>query len=317
MNEYEYKGIVDQMNYEIFLAEEAMRISLRNLDRKAKLVTEAADIEMLNEAVVDVIKTYIKKVAQSIQKAWNNFKAKIDYKLIHFVIDNNKKYLESDFKMKLPDEFMYPEINEWTNINENCTIGDNMLNAGNYAQMSEYLESPEAFLKQYYQAFVEVENGEQLKLSEVFEKRCFSKADQNQVVDKVLISQYVEFLNDYNTQVQGIQADIDSINNINANIDQFLRQVVNASTVYIGDIIMEAEENTNKFRSADPNDQNNGGNNSKDRKNITTYYKAMTQILTAKMRTCNKVKSNALRIVTNFVRLQGGIVKIPKPGEKK
>ena len=38
----------------------------------------------------------------------------------------------------------------------------------------------------------------------------------------------------------------------------------------------------------------------------------MTQILTAKMRTCIKVKSNALRIVTNFVRLQGGITKLPQ-----
>lgn len=311
----EIKIIQDQLYYDIFLAEETMRMSLRQLDEKAKCVTEASEIIVLNESVAEVIRTYIKKVAASIQKAWNTFKAKIDYKIIRFVIDNNKKYLESDFKMKLPDDYEYPEINVWKDINQNCSVGDNLLTSSNYAQMSEYLESTEKFLQQYYPNFVEQENGEQMRMIDVFMKRCFTKATNQQVVERRLISEFVSFLDDYQNQIEMIQEDIDAINNVSQNIDQLLRQVTGEATEYIGNIILEAED-TNKFRNADPNAEEKTKSNNKDRQNIVTYYKAMTQLLTAKMRTCNKVKSNALRIVTNFVRLQGGLVKIPEKNKE-
>lgn len=314
----ELKYIIDQMNYEIFLAEDAMNISMRQLAHKAKYVTEAADMVILNESVIEVIKKYIKKVADAIQKAWNTFKTKIDYKVIHFIIDNNKKYLESDFKMKLPTDFEYPELNEWNKINEEVTVGDNILNAGSYGQMSEYLESVDKFFAQYYNNYVEQENGQPLKFTEVFTRRCFSKADDNHVMDKAVIGQYKDFLLGYKDQVELIQSDIDAINEVSQNIDSLLRQIgVTESTTFIGDILLEADDDQNKFRNADPNAEDKKQNNSKDRQNIVTYYKAMTQILTAKMRTCNKVKSNALRVVTNFVRLQGGLVKLPDNLKKK
>lgn len=300
----EMDGIEAQMKYEMYLAEETMRMELRRLDNQRTMVTEAADIQILNEAVLEVIKKYLKNVTASMQKAWDNFKNKIDDTVTQFVIgERNKKYLESDFKMKLPDDYQYPEINVWTDINQNCNIGDNLLTTSNYKQMSEYLDSPDNFLKQYYPNFVEQENGTQMRMIDVFEKRCFSRASEQMVVERNLISEYTNFLRDYRSQVEGIQADIDAINQVNNNIDQMLQQLGITEA-----FVLEADEN-NKFRSADPNDQNKG-NNSKDRQIIVNYYKAMTQILTAKMRTCNKVKANALRIVINFVRLQGGVTNI-------
>lgn len=332
MNEYDYKGIIDQMNYEIFLAEETMKISLKQLDNKARLVTESTELIALNESVADTLLKYLRSVTTSMQKAWNNFKSKIDYVAIQKAIKGEEKYLESDFKMKLPDEFMYPELNVWNSINENCTLGDNLLSVSNYAQMSQYLESPEAFLKQYYAEYVEQENGKQLKFADVFEKRCFTKASDQQVVDKQLIAVYVDFLNNYKDQIGQIQTDIDAINQVNTNMDDLIKQIAGANNVSAptnnrpepqqqattasaimkgSSYILEADdqpkpENTNKFRNADPNAPDPTKNNSKDRQNIVNYYKAMTSILTAKMRTCNKVKNNSLRIVMNFVRLQGG-----------
>ena len=320
-------GIERQLQYEIFLAEESMRMSLKRLSDQAKYVTEAADMIILNESVVEVIKKYLKTVTASIQKAWNSFKKKIDMKIIHLVIDNNEKLLTSDFKMKLPDDYEYPEINVWNDINQNCTIENNILTTANYKQMTQYLETPEDFLKQFYPNFIEQDNGKQMRLVDVFEKRCFTRASDQSVVDANLINEYKEFLLDYENQINGIQADIDSINKVNQNIDQMLRELgLSESTVFIGNLLLEAggnqqqqntnptnnNENNNKFRNADPNAANQTGNNTKDRQYIVNYYKAMTQILTAKMRTCNKVKSNALRIVTNFVRLQGGITKLPQ-----
>lgn len=332
----EFRGIYDQYIYEEFLAEQILKRELRNLDNKAKVITEATELEVLNEAFIDTIQKYLRSVTASMQKAWNNFKSKIDYVAIKKAIEGEEKYLTSDFKMKLPDDFMYPELNEWNNINENCTLGSNLLNTSNYAQISQYLESPESFLKQYYAEFVEQENGKQMRLVDVFEKRCFSKASNQQVVGKELIEQYVDFLNSYKNQIEMIQADIDAINQVNSNMDELIKQIggannvsaptnnrpqaTNASTIMRGsNYIFEADdqpkpENTNRFRNADPNAPDPTKNNSKDRQNIVNYYKAMTSILTAKMRTCNKVKSNSLRIVMNFVRLQGGY-KIAKKAE--
>jgi hypothetical protein len=240
--------------------------------------------------------------------------------------------------MKLPDDFMYPIIDEWNKINEGCRVGSNILGNSNYAQMSEYLESPDKFYKQYYNEYVEEENGNMLSFSESFEKKCFKKAIRNQTMQLNDINSYKKFLNAYKDQVNMIQEDIESINNVSQNVNGLLNSL-SESGVFIGTIILEQEndqpqqtqstitvsananpkENTKVFRSADPNNDKSAQKEKrgKDRKNITTYYKAMTQLLSAKMRTCNKVKSNALKIVTNFVRLQGGIVKIPKPEEKK
>lgn len=328
----EFKGIYDQYIYEEFLAEQTLKQQLRSIEKRSKMVTESTELIALNEGVAEALQKYLKTVTTSMQKAWNNFKGKIDYTAIQKAIKGEEKYLESDFKMKLPDEFMYPELNEWNSINENCTLGENLLSASNYAQMSQYLESPEAFLKQYYAEYVEQENGKQLKFAEVFEKRCFSKASDQQVVDKQLIAQYVAFLDGYKDQIGQIQADIDAINQVNANMDDLIKQIAGANNVSAptnnrpepqqqattasaiikgSSYILEADdqpkpENTNKFRNADPNAPDPTKNNSKDRQNIVNYYKAMTSILTAKMITCNKVKNNSLRIVMNFVRLQGG-----------
>lgn len=327
IEEYEYKAIIDQMNYEIFLAEESMKLTLRGLERKSKIITETSDMNILNEAAGDAIMDFIRKVTQSIQNAWNKFKAKMDYKVIQMILDHNKELLAKDAPMKLPDDFMYPDVKEWIEINNKCKVGSNILDSSSYAQMSEHLESPDKFYKQYYNEYVEEENGKVLSFSEVFEKRCFKKAVPNQIMKKMDIDPYVDFLNKYNEQVNLIQTDIESINKVSQNVNGLLNSL-SESGVFIGSIILEGEndqpqqtqstittsatsdpkENTKTFRSADPNNNKAAQKEKrgKDRKIITTYYKAMTQLLSAKMRTCNKVKSSALKIVTNYVKLQGG-----------
>lgn len=326
----EQREIYDQLLYEQFLAEQVLKSGMGRLEKQ--VLSESTNVEVLNEAFADMIQKYLRTVTDSMQKAWNNFKNKIDYVAIEKAIKGEEKYLESDFKMKLPTDYLYPELNEWNSINENCTIGDNLLSTANYAQMSEYLESPEKFLDQYYKEYVEQDNGKQMKFADVFEKRCFSKASEQQVVDKNLIAQYVDFLNSYKEQIEKIQSDIDAINQVNSNMDELIKQIGGANNVTAptnnrpepqqqataasaiikgSSYVLEADdqpkpENTNKFRNVDPNAPDPTKNSSKDRQNIVNYYKAMTSILTAKMRTCNKVKNNSLRIVMNFVRLQGG-----------
>ena len=319
----EDKYIIDQLNYELFLAEQSLKMSLKSYDNKARLVTEAVDIMVLNEGVADTIKKYLAQVTNAIQKAWNNFKTKIDGERIHLLLDKNGKYLSTDFKMKLPEEFEYPELNVWEDINNNCTVGDHLLNAGNYAQFKDYLETSDKFLAQYYPNWYE----EGKKIAEVFNEKCFSKADANHVVDNKLATDYSKFLLSYKDSINGIQEDIDAINKVNQNIETLVKQVVGESTVYIGNILLEVEndqqqQNTNtqdeknKFRDADHNAPKK--DSSTDRKNIVNYYKAMTSILSAKMRTCNKVKNNSIRILTNYIKLQGGQVGVlPNKNEKK
>lgn len=320
----EMKSVLDQLNYELFLAEQSLKMSLNSYDNKAMVVSEAADIIALNEGVADTIKKYLAQVTNAIQKAWNNFKTKIDGERIHLLLDKNGKYLSTDFKMKMPEEFEYPELNVWEDINNNCTVGDHLLDAGNYAQFKDYLETSDKFLAQYYPNWYE----EGKKISEVFNEKCFSKADANHVVDNKLATQYSEFLLSYKDSINGIQEDIDAINKVNQNMESMIKQLVGESTVYIGKVLLEAPEDNNqqqqnnpqddknKFRNADPNAPKK--DSSTDRKNIVNYYKAMTTILSAKMRTCNKVKNNSIRILTNYIKLQGGQVGvIPNKSEKK
>lgn len=323
------QSIIDQLNYEMFLAEQSMKMELKRIDTKAKTVTEATDIIILNEAVSDVIRKYIIKIAGAIQKAWNNFKAKIDNERIHALLDKNGKYLSTDMKMKLPVEFEIPNVDNFNELNAKIGLADHELNAGNYMQMKEYLGSTEAFYQQYYKDIYEQDKS----IMDVFEEKCFTKAKETDIVDNTLAMKYSTFLLDYNKNIKLIQDDIDAINKANQNIDNLLKQVVGESSVYIGNyfILTEVGPNDNnpgqtptppnpqdekdQFRNADPNAPKK--ESGQDRKNIVTYYKAMTQILSAKMRTCNKIKNNSIKILSNYIKLQGGQVGIIKNNPEK
>jgi hypothetical protein len=238
-----------------------------------------------------------------------------------------KKYIdgsEKAFNMKLPEGFEYPELNNWDTLNGDIKLSTNILDSNNYQQYKDDLETPDKFLQKYYPSMIE--NGK--KPIDIFNEKCFSKADTTHSVNNELAQRYLKFLNEYKESTNHIQEDIDAINEANKSIENMIKQITGESTRYIGNILMEApegqpqqnnapssptsvnqpteKENINKFRNADPNAPKK--ETGQDRKNIVNYYKAMTSILTAKMKTCNKIKRNSAKILTNYIKLQGGDV---------
>ena len=157
-------------------------------------------------------------------------------------------------------------------------------------------------------------------------EKIFKKVSTNEVMTSEIIKQYSDFLLQYGEQIDAIGKDLDIFNQSNENIEQRLNQITSEATEYIGDymlsLLFEADEQdkdeSNKFRSADPQDQKkkeDADNLKKARQHILVYYKASSKIFSAKMKTCNQVKKASEKLVKNFIKLQakGGEKKAEKP----
>lgn len=271
---------------------------------------------ILNEGVKDAIMNFLKKVTEAVSKAWTVFKERRVKNEIKELIQKAKGKLNEGFKMLMPKEFDLPELKIWQDMYETIVVKDFMTNYETWKQ-SNVLKSEEDFIKSQYPSLVE----EGKSIYDVMYSKVFKKVNSNEALDYELFKQYVEYLENFNVQVDTISKDIDALNASNKNIETKLNQIINASATYVGydilSILFEApgdntSNNTNsneesKFRSADPNDSKEKDNDDKmvqDRKNIIIYYKASTKIFSAKLKICNRTRLQSEKICKNYINLQ-------------
>ena len=311
---------------ELYSAESEMVQRLALIDNMA--LTEAESPQVLNEALKEVITQYIQKITLSITKAWAAFKGKqVDNKLMELINKNTDK-LNSGYQMLGPEGFVPPQIQVWNNLSEKVTIPEFTQANYNGWKDGKYLESSEAFNKQFFPDFVDGD----LAPKDVLNKKVFPEegkgGNTRYPINGDKIGEMVEFLKGYSKNVDTLGKSIDKFNASNKNIQTLLNSL-QESTTYMGySLLSEAPEdnnqqnNTNTQQSttvdknagnksvpADPNDPKNGdkkNNNTEDRKNIVTYYKACTAIFSAELRTCIKIETRAAKLVKDYINLQGG-----------
>ena len=308
--------------YEISKAEDNYYRSLARIYHEAELygpLLEASDYVVLNEGVKETIMKYLQSVTAAISKAWNAFKERRVKEELVELINKNRDKLNSDFKMFMPKEFEVPNIDTWDRLFNQIEIKDYGMNYQSWVQ-NKTLEDADTFIKNQYPELVDGDKS----IDQVLHEKIFKVTQRDEVMHKGLVTKYSDFLLRYGDQYNKISKDIDSLNASNKNIEEMLAKITNEATCFLGDkiftMLYEADNNQPqpspqeqkekeeaKFRSADPNDQNSDESKNKlaqDRKYIVTYYKASTKVFSAKLKTCNAIRSASEKIVNNFIKLQ-------------
>lgn len=333
-----------KFNYESFLAEQHLLNELAALNATSKTLTESAQIEALNEDVKDAIMTYLNKIIQSVQKVWTNFKNTADTKTIALVVnDNNMKYLNnSSHSMYESEGFELPNYNEWDKLYK---LQMQKIATGSYPQMSQYLDTPENFIKQYYHDYYD----EKKDFKTVVNEKLFTIVNSTTKISvNNGIQDAVNFLKEYGNTVDAISKDIDVLNQSKNSIEDIVGKLTsNTESVMNLEDTMDiyfseadsADNNSNDNASSNDNNQqsnqpnntnsNNDSNNdkpdtskpqsadpnqnnqaqtkdtSKDKKNVVTYFTATTKLFSIKLSMCNKIRSKSLSLCKDFITTQG------------
>lgn len=335
----EFDIIENSLTYGLYCAENDLMRSLALIDNKAKYVTESSEYQVLNEALRDVIRQYLGKVCEQISKAFERFTQVLgsaQVKRCQKLIEDNKDLLNTNFTMLYPEKFEVPDIDRWNNNIFNV-INNKFpeFNTGNYNgwKSSGALDNEEAFIKQ---AYPEISNiGDPKKDLATNLHETIFKPSTGQKADSALVNKFVEFVNDYKSQIDIIRGQIDKVNNSNKNIDTYLASITAANEAYLGSdtilsMLSEAENDQNstntqapaqnaseppkidtsnvenKFRDAsDPTGQNaQNKEGDKDRQYIVTFFKANTKVLSAEMRICDNIRRACTTVINNYINIQ-------------
>lgn len=333
--------IESSLYYSLYLAENDFMRQLAVIDNKAKYVTEASNYKILNEALLDTIRQFFTRLVKAIGDAFNKFKETMASEKamsdVLNLINKNKNLLSGDFRLQLPDNFEYPNIDNWNKLFDsiNTDIQNKEFTKQNYDswKSANALESPDAFIKHEFNSLSSINND---NLLDGMHNLIFgnTKNEKGAIVASDKAQVYADFLTNYKSQVDNISKQIDSINKSIKNIDSYLQTIKGTNESYLGlnralSILNEedysatsstpqqnqsqpapsVDTSTNNnandtFRDADnPNGDQNKNNDAQDRKFITHYAQAITKVLQTEMQLSNQIRVNCIKIVSNYINM--------------
>ena len=336
MNEM-YSFIESSLDYSLYLAENDFARTLAVIDNRAKYITEGNYL-VLNESVLGAIRQYLTRVVNSISAAFEKFqktmaadKAMTDALNL---INANQNLLTTGFRMRLPDNFNIPNIAKWNELFTRISGEFKPFTVNDYNSWKEAkaLDSKGAFIQHNFKSISDLMgDNDSLDLG----KYVYGDSKQNKgvIVTSNEITKFSEYLTDYKTQVDEITKQIEQLNTSTKNVEQYLSSITAAKESYLGlsgvlSILNEEGETTsattpaktssatspapmvdtsspnNKFVDADNPDGDKPEDMNADRKFIVNFYSANSNILSAEMKVCNRIRISCIEIVGNFINIQ-------------
>ena len=293
---------------------ELLRYGSEVLSEKMSL-GEAANLQVIEEGVRDVLLKYIDKVANSVQTAWTKFKGLIDEK--------QQKYFESlkAYIDKAPEDLSYTIDN--IKVYDLGKFDDIKLPLFNYDDMKEHCENQDVFISQYYPML----NPKQFdgSIKKAVDAALNGRLKPSMTIGTQDLKEQYEFLTKgYYEMRDDLQKDIDTVNNSNKVIAQIANSISNdaletptpaqeAYQYYISEstLLLEDDEDGSKPVVSDNNGEQAPSNASPEEKKkfgnqaitkvVVLYYKVGTQVMTCKMMALNRVKKNAQIIINYYV----------------
>ena len=293
-----------QFHYEMYLAEQEMFNNLINQGNN--ILNEATNITVVNEAVKDTVLNYLKKVAGSIQKAWNRFLE---------IVGTNADKAYFKFIEKKINEVQDPKFTIVNYKSYDITKLANLkIPEFNYEEMKQYLDTKEHFISQY---FSEIDSREGKNLSEKIDNMVVNYTRDERCTADLLKSMYKFCTTDYESHIEPLRKNIKSLNVSSKTINNLANKIIDqqsateAVAIYEY-FIREAEENKNVSFKDDP-DKEKEANKTSIIKNITIYYSVCTDILSAQMRVFRNIYNQNKRTINHFIKPN----KKMKPSESK
>lgn len=272
-------------------------------------------IRNLNESSIERIYDYMQKVSNNCQKAWDNFKkAKNAEEIINVVNKSNQPYFQSGFRMQFPPGFKAPLIDKWNRLKDGAKII--ILNEASFNANKVYMDTEENFKQRFYRNFYDTNYDD---FYDGWKRDIFVNTTGKEVIGAQEVAQFVNFLYNYNTEIDDIGKDIDNINATNTNIKKMLsmmpveeaylvlqgfNQVINEIGFRDANMVQaKTIEKDKQYRNKE--EQKLKRQEAKnDKKYLVTYYTVSMEVLSAKMKLCNNIKSQSLKILKKYISIQ-------------
>lgn len=286
-----------------------------------KGTSDPSTIRSLNEASVEAIFDYMQKVSNNCQKAWDNFKkAKDTEKIIDVINKQNQPYFGSGFRMQCPPGFYAPLINEWNRIKNSAKVI--ILTEASYNANKPYMENELSFKHRFYRNNFDEDYED---FYDNWKRKVFVKTTGKEVIGQQEVTEFVNFLTNYNAEIDEIGNDIDCINTTNKNIKTMLQavpteeafdmvlglnQIINEYGIQLGSKFKDANEVYNKkiktqtisFNREQKKMQKKEAKN--DKKYLVNYYSISMEVISTKMKLCNTIKNQSIKILKKYISLQ-------------
>ena len=283
-----------QISYELYLAENQMFSEL--VDIKSSLLTESANIYILNEALIDTVKKYITKVVQSIQAAWKKIVQIFEEGPDALYIKALKPFIE-----KATEDPKFT-VAHYKTVDENRFSSIRLIPFSYDEAMKQNLSSEDDFIKAYY-TMLRVEEGKSIR--DAIEEFCVTDTAEFRPKLSDIKEMYDWCANKYKQQFDSINSDINLVNGSISNIETLMNNIQPSN---VGETVNmffnEAEGDNSKENDTtkiikDPGAEDD--TNNKVLKDISTYMKASTQIMTAKMNILKDRKGMYIKILSSYI----------------
>lgn len=293
-----------EFHYEVYLAEQDMFNSLFNQGNI--FVNESANIVAVNEAVKETIIGYLKKISESIQKAWNRFLEIVGSKADKVYFKSIEKRINEakDPKFTIVNYRDY-DITKLLNIK---------LPEFNYEEMKQYLDTKDNFISQY---FSDINSQEGKNLSEKIDNMVVRYTRDERCTVELLQRMYKFCTTDYDNYIEPIKNNIKSLNVSNRVISDLANKVIDSqqsateAVAIYESFIHEAEEKKNVKFEDDPDRKKD--DHKAIMKHISTFYSACTDVLSAQMRVFKNIYNQNKRTINHYIKP----TKKEKSGETK
>lgn len=292
--------------------------NLAFLCNRYRYINDPYEIKALNEAVSVRILDYIQRVSEDCQRAWDNFKKSVNTEqIIEVVNKQNQVYFTSGFRMQFPKGYTAPMVKEWYRIRDNVKLIN--MDPNTYNSNKQYMENEAMYKSHFYRNWFNED------LSDDFypfwKQKVFVQTTGKEVIAKPEIVEYVNFLLAYNTQIEVISKDIDVINTTNKNFKTMITQMPANEAFEVAEGMNQIlNELGSRFKDAYAVQQGIAKSyesdmkkemerqakreSKNDKKYIMTYYMSSMDIISSKIKICNAVKNQSLKILKHYIALQ-------------
>lgn len=327
-----------QLFYECHLHETTFENKLHALELREKqlqIVGESSsDLEAINEAFMDNVMDYIRKVVTSMGEAFNRFQASIKTLNAERVIERNQKLLQGNLQMKPPAEFQLPKHDD---VMDFC---QKQINQNFTKDTLQYLDNEGEYIAQYFDRQYAPQGDKTFQ--DMINEKLYTKTTGREIIEARQVQEYVNFCTrDFERISNTISNNRRMIDGSSRSIDNALRQmgITESMNYYFTEADGDQnnnqtstaqttnnnqtnnnvqqnttqnnnqEEDTSKFRVV-----NNGDNSSINRKEladkIRKFYQYNTKILSTQMSVANKAYRQYFTLIRTFIKFQGGEVNL-------
>ena len=308
--------IINELEYKNYLAERIFLDELAAISIKYNGIINESNIQIVQEITIETFLKYIRAIMANIQNAYNKFKATINDKIWIEIKNKHGKILSEPHKLIVSEVsendigIPRPDL-----IDKFITIKPMSFNQNMVGQYSTKLEA----IKGLYNYFDAAQDDKSDTLRAIINKNCFYKVNQNYEVTLDHIKEYISFLDNYKSKSDNIANDMKIINSSERTIENLIKQSTessgqaqqttqtkekqtNTTEAFIEMVLESAVETLLSEIKFDTGSQDIKDNKNDINKFITSYFGAITTVLSLKMKTLDSSRRVILNVCKNYIK---------------